>query len=91
MTAAFASTISGRISCGNKFLVYGTYTASGGSTGGDITTGLGTILAIHLQAGGSSVVADAPTLNETLPLKADGATAIVTADTTGYWWAIGTD
>lgn len=90
MGAAFVSAVTGRSVFGNKMFVWGTYAASGGSTGGDVTTGLSTIDMFNAQAGGAAVVADSPTLNETLPKASDGATIIVTADTTGFWSAFGT-
>lgn len=61
-------------------LVIGTYANTGGSTGGDIPTGLGTVQSVILTPKGSSVSANAPVYNETLPLtNASGTVTIVTS------------
>lgn len=75
---------------GNKKVCWGTYTNStGGDTGGSITTSLDQIDMVQLAASGSSIVADAPTLNGTLPLASSSFTIITTANTNGYWIAFG--
>ena len=91
MTGTFASTISRTIQnhVGDRKMVYGTYTASGGNTGGDIDTGLIECVSIMLTATGSSIVADAPTVNETLPVDGSAVTVIVTSNSTGNWLAMG--
>ena len=86
---AFASAVTDKTVFGNKRVHFGTYTASGGGTGGDIATGLQQVHSIMLTATGSSIVADAPTVNETLPLVGGDVTVICTANTTGVWMAIG--
>jgi hypothetical protein len=73
---------------GNQRHVWGTATISGGATGGDITTGLHSVHSIQLTAMGSSIVADAPTVNETLPCTGD-VTIIATKDTAMIWDAFG--
>ncbi len=84
----FSSTITGRSVLGNKRFAWGTFDAAS-VTGGDIVTGLEIVEFIAVQAGGSSVVADAPTVNETLPVDGAAITIIVTTSATGYWWAWG--
>lgn len=86
---AFTSAVSGSTVFGNKRVTFGTYTNTGGSTGGDINAGMVTVQSMYLTAGGAAVVADAPTLNETLPIAGSAVTIIATADTTGFWLAIG--
>ena len=73
---------------GNRRNVWGTYAISGGATGGDITTGLHSVEKITLTPTGSSIVADAPTANETFPCGGD-VTIIATQDTAGLWDATG--
>ncbi len=81
------TTITNRGVFGSRKMITGTYSAD--DTGGDIATGLTIVEFISVQAGGSSVVADAPTVNETLPLSGGDVTIIVTNGTTGFWYAIG--
>jgi hypothetical protein len=45
--------------------------------------------AIFLQIGAAEVVADAPTVDETLPIAGDAVTIIVTSGADGTWMAIG--
>lgn len=85
---AFSASKTGDSVWGNKRITYGTYTG-GGTTGGDINTGLHICEGIFLTPKGSSIVADAPTVNETLPVAGSAVTIIVTNNTDGYWWAIG--
>lgn len=60
-------------------LVIGTYANDGGSAGGDIATGLGTVQSVILTPKGASTSANAPVYNETLPLtNAGGTVTIVT-------------
>jgi hypothetical protein len=90
---AFSYTVTESIPGGNgaRQLVYGTFTNDGGSTGGDIVTGLALVQNVVLSHTGSGVVASAPVVNETLPLaNAGGTVTIVTvANTTGCWQAAG--
>lgn len=76
---------------GNKRYVKGVYTSAGGSTGGDIVTGLSVVENVFLQPKGSATVANQPAVNETLPLSnATGAVTIVTtANEVGSYLAIG--
>lgn len=74
---------------GDKRVVYGKYVCDGGDSGGEITTGLLHIDMMQVTAAGSSIVADAPTINETFPLSGGDATIICTANSSGYWMAFG--
>lgn len=74
---------------GNKSISHGTFTNAGGSTGGNIDTGLRTCEFIHLQHSGAAAVASAPSVNETLPVAGSAVTIVTTADADGYWWAWG--
>lgn len=76
---------------GAKQHVFGVYTNDGGSTGGDITTYLNTVQLFIMQPKGSSVLANQPVVNETMPLtNTNGAVTVVTsANEVGQWFAIG--
>jgi hypothetical protein len=73
---------------GNMRFTYGTFTSAGGSTGGDIYTGLQKVDGMILQQNAAAVVASQPALNETFP-KADPVTIVTIANGTGYWAAWG--
>lgn len=73
---------------GNQRHVWGTATLSGTATTGDISTGLHSVHSIQLTATGSAIVADAPTVNETLPCSGD-VSIIATEDTAMIWDAFG--
>ena len=66
----------------------GTYTSAGGSTGGNIYTGLQKVNGMLLQQNSTGVVASQPVLNETFPM-ADPVTIVTVANGTGYWMAWG--
>jgi len=74
---------------GNKRIVYGVYTNSGGSTGGDIDTGLNVVEFISLQPKGTSILANEPVVNETLPLDSGSVTIVTTANEVGSYLALG--
>lgn len=74
---------------GNQRMVFGKYVTDSGDTGGEITTGLLHIDCMMVTATGSSIVADAPTIDETFPLTGGDATIICTANSSGYWMAFG--
>lgn len=76
---------------GNKRFVSGTYTNSGGDTGGEVVTGLSTVEKFWMQPIGAAVIANAPVANETFPLSnATGSVTIVnTANESGLWFALG--
>jgi hypothetical protein len=74
---------------GNKLAVLGVYTSSGGATGGDIKTGLQVVEGIFLQPKGSSVLANEPVVNETIPLRGGTVTIVTTANEVGSYMAVG--
>ncbi len=87
---AFASAITQRpISVGNKRWSWGTYTNGSGDTGGNINTGLRLCEHIQLQPSGSSAIATAPVVNETLPIAGSAITVVTADNEDGYWMAIG--
>jgi hypothetical protein len=88
---AFTATKLGEDVWGSKRVVFGKYVNDGASTGGDINTGLHHVDMMMLTAWGSSIVADAPTVNEDLSSAIAGSavTIIATANSSGYWMAIG--
>ena len=74
---------------GNKRIVQGVYTNTGGSTGGDIATGLNQVQAMFLQPKGSAVSANQPVVNETVPLASGSVTIVTSANEVGSFLAIG--
>ena len=85
----FTSTITSRESDGSLAKVVGTFTNTSGSTGGEVETGLKTVIGFQLQHTGSAVVASAPVANESFPLQGGDVTIVTVADTNGVWIAIG--
>ena len=87
---AFSYTVNSKDAMG-KGVVSGSYTSTGGSTGGDIQTGLDTVETFLVTPKGSTVATNQSVVNETLPLtNANGTVTIVTdANQVGYWLAIG--
>lgn len=86
---AFTATKTGEDVVGSQRRVHGTYASAGGSTGGDINTGLHKCLHMNLQPGGSSVNTNAPVVNETLPVDGSAVTIVTDANATGFWEAFG--
>jgi hypothetical protein len=86
---AFTYTVNTDQLFGGMRIVTGTYTSAGGSTGGDIYTGLNTIFTLHLQPKSTAVVANQPAVNETMPKNSDGITIVTTANEVGTWIASG--
>ena len=86
---AFTFTIQGQSVFGNKRVVFGTFASSGGSTGGDIGTGLSVLETLQLTHTGAAAPANAPAINETFPLNGGVATIVTIADTSGTFLAIG--
>ncbi len=86
---AFAFTITEQSFEGNKKIVRGTFANTGGSTGGDINTGLTNCTDMDLQHTGSAVVASAPVVNETFPVAGGAMTIVTVADTSGRFEAKG--
>lgn len=85
---AFSFTKKAEIVAGGTRITYGTYTSAGGSTGGDIRTGLQKVYGMVLQQGGTTVVASHAVINETFPMS-DPVTIVTAANGTGYWMAFG--
>lgn len=86
---AFTVSITRRTVIGNLRMVVGVYTSADGSTGGDITTGLSRVEACQLQPKGSSVLANQPVVNETMPLASGDVTIVTTANEIGTFVAYG--
>lgn len=86
---AFSFTITEQTYEGNKKIVRGTFANTGGSTGGDINTGLSNCTGMKLQHTGAAVVASAPVLNETFPVAGGAVTIVTVADTAGLFEAEG--
>ena len=87
---AFAYTIGDQANYGgNGKIISGTYTSDGGSTGGEIKTGLERVQFIFLQPSSTAVVANQPAVNETMPLEKGDVTIVTTANETGTWAAMG--
>lgn len=86
-----AFTISDKVETvfGNKRAVYGVYTNDSGSTGGDIDAGLTTYEVVQLQPKGSSVSANQPVVNETLPLTGSDPTIVTGANEVGTFFVLG--
>ncbi len=88
---AFAYTVDRQDVFGARRIKYGTYTNSGGGTGGTINTGLDTVETFLMQPTGASVSANQPVVNGTFPITADkGAVVVVnSSNELGTWFAIG--
>lgn len=86
----FASTVIEKsIQVGKYKKAIGTYTSSGGGTGGDITVpGARQIIGFQLTPTGATVNTNAPSVNETLPLTSAAVTIVTDANTTGVWEAL---
>lgn len=74
---------------GNMRLTGGTTTISGGSTGGDLNTGLHQCLACWFVGAGAAVVADDTSVNETFPCDGSAVTIVTTANAPLRWFALG--
>lgn len=84
---AFTFTIEQRPSTmGNLLMVYGTFTNTGGSTGGDID--LSSLLNEIVAAGANAGVAGA-TDTEVDATAAATLTLVTAADIDGKWWTMG--
>lgn len=86
---AFTSTVTQKTIFGNKRRHAGTFLSNSSSAGGNIDTGLRRCESINLTHTGSAVVADSPVINETLPCAGSAVTIVTTANTGGYWEAVG--
>lgn len=85
---AFAYTTERRTVIGNMRMVGGTFTGSGATAGGDISTGLNRVEFFSIQETGSSVQANKSVVNETFPCGGD-VTIVTDAAADGVWLAIG--
>ena len=85
---AFTFTKTGDSVAGDIRITMGTFTSAGGSTGGDIYTGLQKADGMVMSHKGSAIVATFPVINETFP-KADPITVVTAANGAGYWLAWG--
>lgn len=86
---AFTATVQEKTVFGNKRIHKGTFVNDGGSTGGDITTGLQNCDALILIPVGSSVHTNAPVVNETTPVAGGVMTIVTDANVSGDFIAIG--
>lgn len=67
--------------------VRGSYTNTGGSTGGDIVTGLNQVWEMLLQPTGGAL--SSAVVNETFPLMSGTVTIITVANASGTFRAVG--
>ena len=82
------TTITSKISLGNKRMIVGRSVLSGGSASGDVVTGLTNIDAMTIAIEGSAQMGSS--INETFPLRRTDPTVVVeTANATFDWVAIG--
>ena len=86
---AFSYTVDKVLQTNTGRIAIGTYTSTGGSTGGDINTGLTNIYSLQLQPKGSAILANQPVVNETMPKATDGITIVTTANEVGTFQAFG--
>ena len=86
---AFSFAVTGHDTVGSQLEIRGTFASSGGSTGGDILTGLHNCTSLVLQHTGAAVVASAPVVNETFPVAGGAMTIVTVADASGIWIAKG--
>lgn len=84
---AFTSAITEQTAWTAKRVNYGTFTNDGGSTGGDVNTGLRSCEMFLAIPGGAAAMEIA--VNETLPVDGSAVTIVTEANATGYWLAIG--
>jgi hypothetical protein len=74
---------------GDMVQTYGTCTSDGGSTGGDIDTGMDQCIFIKLEVPGEAVVAGVSAANETFPCDGHAVTIVTAANESGRWIAEG--
>jgi len=86
---SIASTRVGISVFGNLRVAWGTYTDSSAATEGNVNTGLTKVQFMLFQHVNSSVVAEAPVVNETMPCDGTAVTIRTTASDTGIWIAFG--
>jgi hypothetical protein len=85
---AFDSAITEKSQAGNKRVHWGTFVSTS-VTGGDIDTGLRSCEHISFTCKGSAVAANAPAVNEDLPIAGAAVTIVTDSGQAGYWEAKG--
>ena len=85
---AFVVTIIARGIFGDLRYVMGKYVNDGGSTGGEVTTGLSSVSFFNIMEQGTSILSDRSVINETLPLSKGDVTIVTSSNETGYFFAI---
>lgn len=85
---ALTQTIDGRTKAGDRWITWGTWTATS-VTGGDINTGLSIVETMMLTHLGSAVEAAVAVVNETFPMSGSAVTFVCSSSDTGLWLAIG--
>lgn len=85
---AFASAITRKTVFNNLRVHLGTFNCAS-VTGGDIDTGLRKCEHIDLACKGSAVAANAPAVNEDLPVDGSAVTIVTDSGQQGYWIAYG--
>jgi len=85
---AFSNTLLHEVPMGQMKFMMGAFANTGGSTGGDIRTGLHKVLQMKLQHTSTAVVATEPVVYEDFPVN-DPVTIVTAADTSGIWAAWG--
>ena len=88
-TTAINTATKGTEIFGAKKVIWGTYTNTGGSTGGEVDTTLSRVDFFSMQPKGTVISANQPVINETLPLSSNNVTIVTSADELGVWFAIG--
>lgn len=86
---AFTYTVREPTVMGDRAVVFGNYTNTAGSTGGDIVTGLNVVEAFFLTPRGSAVNTGVPVYNESALPQSGTITIVTDATTTGSFMAIG--
>ena len=86
---AFTITIDERGVMGDKRYVYGKYVNDGGSTGGEVTTGLSFVNSFQYQEKGSAVVGNRSVVDESFPLSSGDVTLVTNSNETGNFIAFG--
>lgn len=85
---AFSFTKTDETVAGSLRFTMGTFANAGGSTGGNVYTGLQKVQGMKLSQKGTGVVASDPVVNETLPVD-DPVTIVTAANVSGTWLAWG--
>ena len=85
---AFESAVTFKTVFGNKRVHRGTFLCSS-CAGGDVDTGLRLCEGMDLTCKGSAVAANAPAVDETLPVDGSAVTIVADSSQGGYWMAMG--